>query len=80
MLRTSGFVDDVMFARNRPGKGDWSGVCTQSDSPGAARIRYGRKYSAAADECSSDKSAGVKSDVYDFFVHSCSIHAAASCG
>jgi len=26
-----GFVDDVMFAHNRPGKGDASGVYTQSD-------------------------------------------------
>jgi len=31
-LCTSGFVDDVMFARNRPGKGDGSRALIQSDS------------------------------------------------
>jgi len=35
-LCTSGSVDDVMFAHNRPGKGDASRAYTQSDSPGAA--------------------------------------------
>jgi len=33
-LYTSGFVDDVTFAHNRPGKGDASRAYTQSDSPG----------------------------------------------
>jgi len=34
MLCTSGFMDDVMFAHNRPGKVDASNAYTQSDSPG----------------------------------------------
>jgi len=33
MLCTSGFVDDVMFAHNRPGNGDANRAYTQSDSP-----------------------------------------------
>ena len=32
---TSGFVDDVTFARNWPGKGDANRADTQSDSPEA---------------------------------------------
>jgi len=36
MLCTSGFVDEVMFAHNQPGKGDADGAYTQSDSPRAA--------------------------------------------
>jgi len=33
-LCTSGFVDDIMFGHNRPGRGDASRVYIQSDSPG----------------------------------------------
>jgi len=33
-LRTSGFVDEVTFAHNGPGRGDAHRMCTQSDSPG----------------------------------------------
>jgi len=33
-LCNSRFVDDVMFAHNRPGKGDTNRAYTQSDSPG----------------------------------------------
>ena len=34
MLCTSGFEGDVVFAHNRPGKGDESGASFHSDSPG----------------------------------------------
>ena len=35
-LCTWGFVDDVMFGHNQPGKGDASRACTQSDSQGGS--------------------------------------------
>ena len=34
MLCTSGFVDDIMFDHNRPGKGDANRAYTQNDSAG----------------------------------------------
>ena len=52
MLCTSSFVDDVMFARNLPGKGNTSRTTTQTDStdsPGEAQT-------------------GVESDIYDCLV------------
>ena len=36
MLCTFGFVDDVMFADNQPGRDDASKVYVQSDSPGGS--------------------------------------------
>jgi len=42
MLSTSGFVDDVMFAHNRIGKGDAKKSCILSDSPGAEGIPWAK--------------------------------------
>jgi len=44
MLRTSGFVADVMLAHNRPDKGDASRAFSQSDSPGGRTVAQSGVY------------------------------------
>ena len=66
-------MDDVMFVDNRTGKGNANRAYTQSDAPGAAKIRYGRKYNVAFVD-------GSTSDVYDYLIlllgsHSVSVRA-----